>query len=104
VVTTEAANSGDSGRIVDEVEEFLTGSRSEEERDRVLATVLFTDIVGSTKLAAELGDRKWRVLLGRHDQVVREQLARHRGHEVKNLGEAFSRPLTDRRALCAAPR
>lgn len=76
-------------RIVDEVEEFLTGSRGETEPDRVLATVLFTDIVGSTKRAAELGDRPWRALLDRHDEAVREQLARFRGHEVKNLGDGF---------------
>ena len=78
---------GDSDSIVDEVEEFLTGSRHEIEPDRVLATVMFTDIVDSTKRAAELGDRKWRALLDRHDQAVREQLARFRGREVKNLGD-----------------
>jgi pimeloyl-ACP methyl ester carboxylesterase len=80
---------GDSDRIADEIEEFLTGSRSESEVDRVLATVLFTDIVGSTKRAAELGDRQWRSLLDRHDEVVRQQLVRFRGHEVKNLGDGF---------------
>ena len=62
-------------RIVGEVEEFLTGSRSSEtEIDRVLATVMFTDIVKSTKRAAELGDRQWRALLDRHDETVRQQL------------------------------
>jgi class 3 adenylate cyclase len=76
-------------RILDEVEEFLTGSRSEVEIDRVLATVLFTDIVDSTKRAAELGDRHWRSLLDRHDNAVRQQLARFRGQEVKNLGDGF---------------
>src|SRR5437763_11019161 len=77
-------------RIADEIEEFLTGSRSSEtEIDRVLATVLFTDIVDSTKCAAELGDRQWRALLDRHDEAVRQQLARFRGHEVKNLGDGF---------------
>jgi class 3 adenylate cyclase len=55
----------------------------------VLATVLFTDIVDSTKRAAELGDREWRTLLDQHDQTVRQQLARFRGHEVKNLGDGF---------------
>jgi len=76
-------------RIVGETEEFLTGSRSEAEIDRVLATVMFTDIVESTKRAAELGDRKWRALLDRHDETVRQQFARFRGHEVKNLGDGF---------------
>jgi pimeloyl-ACP methyl ester carboxylesterase len=76
-------------RIVGEVEEFLTGSRSETEIDRVLATVMFTDIVESTKRAAELGDRQWRALLDRHDDIVRQQLTRFRGHEVKNLGDGF---------------
>lgn len=55
----------------------------------MLATVLFTDIVDSTKRAAELGDREWRTLLDQHDQTVRQQLARFRGHEVKNLGDGF---------------
>jgi class 3 adenylate cyclase len=76
-------------RIVDEVEEFLTGSRSQPELDRVLATVMFTDIVDSTKRASELGDRQWRALLDRHDDTVRQQLARFRGQEVKNLGDGF---------------
>jgi class 3 adenylate cyclase len=76
-------------RLVEEVEEFLTGSRSEIEADRVLATVLFTDIVDSTKRAAELGDRQWRALLGRHDEAVRQQIGRFRGHEVKSLGDGF---------------
>jgi class 3 adenylate cyclase len=76
-------------RIIDEVEEFLTGSRSEADIDRVLATVLFTDIVESTKHAAALGDRQWRALLDRHDDAVRQQLARFRGQEVKNLGDGF---------------
>jgi class 3 adenylate cyclase len=75
--------------LVDEVEEFLTGSRSVVEIDRVLATVLFTDIVDSTKRAAELGDRQWRVLLDRHDAAVRSQIGRFRGHEVKSLGDGF---------------
>lgn len=76
-------------RMVDEVEEFLTGSRREIETDRVLATVMFTDIVASTKRAAELGDRQWRALLDRHDQAVRDQLAHFRGREVKTLGDGF---------------
>ena len=76
-------------RMVDEVEEFLTGSRSEPDVDRVLATVMFTDIVDSTRRAAALGDRQWRALLDRHDDTVRQQLARFRGQEVKNLGDGF---------------
>ncbi len=59
------------------------------EDNRILATVLFTDIVESTKQASELGDRRWRALLDRHDQVVREQIAQFCGHEVKNLGDGF---------------
>ena len=76
-------------RIVGEVEEFLTGSRHEADPDRVLATVMFTDIVDSTTRAAELGDRQWCALLDRHDEAVRQQLARFRGQEVKNLGDGF---------------
>src|SRR5262249_48468890 len=76
-------------RIVDEIEEFLTGSRGEAELDRVLATVLFTDIVDSTRRAAELGDRRWRDLLNRHDDAVRQELTRFRGREVKTLGDGF---------------
>ena len=65
------------------------GTRSEVEIDRVLATVMFTDIVDSTKRAAELGDRQWRVLLDRHDAAVRQQFGRFRGREVKQLGAGF---------------
>jgi class 3 adenylate cyclase len=77
-------------RVADEIEEFLTGSRgSDVEIDRVLSTVMFTDIVDSTKRAAEVGDRQWRTLLDRHDEAVRQQLTRFRGNEVKNLGDGF---------------
>ena len=79
----------DSDAIVDEIEEFLTGVRGRAEPDRVLATVLFTDIVGSTAKAAELGDRRWRDLLDSHNSVVRRELARFRGHEVKTAGDGF---------------
>ena len=75
--------------MTDEIEEFLTGSRPEVEPNRVLATVLFTDIVDSTKRAAELGDRAWRALLDRHDEAVRQEFARFRGREVKTLGDGF---------------
>ena len=76
-------------RMADETEEFLTGYRAGGELDRVLATVLFTDVVDSTKRAATLCDRTWRALLDRHDEIVRQQLARFRGREVKNLGDGF---------------
>jgi pimeloyl-ACP methyl ester carboxylesterase len=80
---------GDQDAISDEIEEFLTGARHSPEPDRVLATVLFTDIVGSTQRAAELGDRAWRDLLERHGEVVRRELSRHRGREVKTTGDGF---------------
>ena len=78
-----------SGEIVDAIEEFLTGSRTPVTPDRVLATVLFTDIVGSTEKAATLGDRRWRDLLEEHDKVIRTELARFQGREVKSLGDGF---------------
>jgi class 3 adenylate cyclase len=80
---------GDVDRLTDEIEEFLTGARTVAEADRVLATVLFTDIVDSTKRAVELGDLRWRELLEQHDQVIREELARFRGREIKTLGDGF---------------
>jgi class 3 adenylate cyclase len=80
---------GDQDAIVDEVEEFLTGARHAPEPDRVLATVMFTDIVGSTARAAELGDRRWRELLETHKSVVRRELERHRGQEVQTIGDGF---------------
>jgi class 3 adenylate cyclase len=80
---------GDSRRILDEIEEFLTGSHSDSETDRALATVLFTDIVGSTERAVALGDREWRHLLELHHACVRRELARFRGKEVKTLGDGF---------------
>ena len=78
---------GDTEAIVGEIEEFVTGTRHEREPDRVLATVLFTDIVRSTERAAELGDRAWREVLERHDRLVRQALARHRGRAVKSTGD-----------------
>ena len=80
---------GDSDRILAEVERFLTGTHTPPEADRVLATVMFTDIVGSTETAARLGDRAWRELLARHDQLSRAQLARFRGRAVKSLGDGW---------------
>jgi pimeloyl-ACP methyl ester carboxylesterase len=79
----------DADQIVDEVEEFLTGVRRGAESDRVLATVLLTDIVGSSERAAELGDRRWRDLLEAHHALVRGQLARWRGREVDTAGDGF---------------
>jgi class 3 adenylate cyclase len=75
--------------VLDEVEEFLTGTRPVHEPERVLATVLFTDIVGSTERAAAAGDRDWRALLERHDELVRKHLAAFRGREIKQTGDGF---------------
>jgi pimeloyl-ACP methyl ester carboxylesterase len=75
--------------IVDEVEEFLTGVRRVPATDRKLLTVLFTDIVSSTAIAAKLGDQRWGELLGRHDALLRKQLQLHRGDEVKTTGDGF---------------
>jgi class 3 adenylate cyclase len=80
---------GDANNIADEVEEFVTGERHSAEPDRVLATILFTDIVGSTERAAELGDQRWRALLEDHDRLVRAQLDRSRGRAVKHTGDGF---------------
>jgi class 3 adenylate cyclase len=80
---------GDPEAVAGEIEEFLTGARAAGRPDRVLATVLFTDIVDSTKRAAELGDRAWRDLLERHDALVRSQLERFSGREVKQTGDGF---------------
>jgi len=80
---------GDTESVLGEVEEFLTGERHSREPDRMLATVLFTDICGSTERAAELGDRSWRFMLERHDALFRRALERHRGREVKRTGDGF---------------
>jgi class 3 adenylate cyclase len=83
-----------AGLVVEEVERFITdiweaGGWEESELDRVLATVLFTDIVGSTAKAAALGDRGWRELLERHHAIVRRELIRHRGVEIDTAGDGF---------------
>jgi pimeloyl-ACP methyl ester carboxylesterase len=80
---------GDADAIVDEVEEFLTGVRHGPEPDRVLATVLFTDIVSATEKAASLGDRRWRDLLQGHHGLVRRELGRFRGREIDTAGDGF---------------
>jgi len=80
---------GDTDTMLDEIEEFVTGSLGSSDPERRLVTILFTDIVDSTKRAAELGDHEWRALLGRHNQLVRDELARWRGIEVGTTGDGF---------------
>jgi len=80
---------GDVDAIFDEVEEFLTGVRRNVVKDRMLATVLFTDIVDSTRKVTELGDHRWRELLTEHDALVRRELERFRGRELKTIGDGF---------------
>lgn len=81
--------SPDSSLLSDEIEEFLTGARGQAEFDRVLATVLFTDIVGSTQHLARLGDHGWQELLDRHHGLVRDELRRYRGIEQDTAGDGF---------------
>lgn len=81
--------SQDIDRVVDEVEEFLTGARTGQDPDRVLTTLLFTDIVDSTTRAAEIGDRRWRDLLDQHHALVRRELERFAGREVTTTGDGF---------------
>jgi class 3 adenylate cyclase len=78
-----------SSKIVDEVAEFLTGQGPVAEVERILTTVLFSDIVGSTEHAVGLGDQRWRLLLDRHDHTVRETLTRFRGREINTTGDGF---------------
>jgi class 3 adenylate cyclase len=81
---------GDSDLIISEIDRFLRSVRDEEaELDRVLATVMFTDIVGSTERSSALGDRSWQNLLADHDRIVRGLIARYRGREIKTLGDGF---------------
>jgi pimeloyl-ACP methyl ester carboxylesterase/class 3 adenylate cyclase len=80
---------GDSESIIQEVEEFLTGARHAPDLERILVTVLFTDIVQSTERAASIGDRKWRELLGDFQSLVRERLAQFRGREIDTAGDDF---------------
>ncbi len=80
---------GDTEPVLGEIEEFLTGTRSVPEPDRVLATVMFMDIVGSTERAAEVGDARWRELLGAYHAAVRNELLRFHGREVKTLGDGL---------------
>lgn len=80
---------GDTGPMLDEIEEFITGVRGASAGERVLTTVLFTDIVASTELAARLGDVRWRDLLDNHDRIVRTQLGRFGGREANTAGDSF---------------
>jgi class 3 adenylate cyclase/pimeloyl-ACP methyl ester carboxylesterase len=80
---------GDSMPILNEIEEFVTGVRGGSDRERVLTTIVFTDIVGSTQRAAALGDDRWHALLDNHDNVVRHELERFRGIEVNTVGDGF---------------
>lgn len=80
---------GNADVIVDEIEMFLTGVRGGAGADRVLATVLFTDIVGSTERVAQLGDASWRQLLGQHHAIVRRELTKFRGREIDTAGDGF---------------
>jgi len=95
---------GDTDALVDEIEEFLTGARTGAEADVVLAAVLFTDIVASTEHQARVGPREWSRLTDRHDAMVRNALARYRGHEVKTTGDGFLATFdaTGRALRCAA--
>jgi pimeloyl-ACP methyl ester carboxylesterase len=96
---------GETEALLGEVEEFLTGARPLPEADRVLATLLFTDIVGSTERAAELGDRAWRGLLDAHQQIARRELERHRGRAIEFAGDGllatFDGPARAIRCACA---
>ena len=79
----------ESAPDLDEIEQFLTGTRHVQVADRVLTTVLYTDIVGSTERAATMGDRRWHELLDTHDTVIRRELTRFRGREVNTTGDGF---------------
>jgi pimeloyl-ACP methyl ester carboxylesterase len=101
----------DGDTVVSEIEEFLTGERHAVERDRVLATVLFTDIVDSTQTAAKLGDRRWREVVESHSAASSAAIARFRGSVVKDRGDGFlatfdgpARAIHCARSLCDAVR
>jgi class 3 adenylate cyclase len=80
---------GDTDAFVDEIQEFLTGERSAREPDRILATVLFTDIADSTRQAAAMGDQRWRALLDQHNALAQRVIARFRGRAVKSTGDGY---------------
>lgn len=100
---------GDTDAILDEIEEFLTGTRHGSEPNHVLGTMLFTDIVGSTEKAAALGNLRWRELLEAHYQLLRRELSRFRGREIETTGDGLlatfdgpARAIRCARAMCAA--
>jgi class 3 adenylate cyclase len=102
---------GDTDTMLDEVEAFVAGARRGTEPDRVLATILFTDIVGSTQRAAALGDRRWRELLKEHHRLVRNELEHFRGREINTAGDGFfarfdapARAIRCAHTLCSAVR
>ena len=84
-----AWTAGDTDAVIDQIEEFLTGVRSPAHLDRVLSTILFTDIVDSTRKATEIGDDRWKKLLVAHNDLVRSELAKFRGREIKSTGDGF---------------
>ena len=92
---------GDTAPMLDEIEEFITGVRGASDAERVLTTIVFTDIVGSTERAALLGDHRWRDLLDNHDTIVRHQLQRFAGHEVNTAGDGFVATFTGPSAALA---
>lgn len=96
---------GDQDAVLDEIEEFLTGERRAFEPNRVLTTVMFTDIVGSTERAASMSDRAWLDLLAQHHALVRRKLNHFRGQEIKTAGDgfivAFDGPARAVRCACA---
>jgi class 3 adenylate cyclase len=92
---------GDTGPMLDEIEEFITGVRGGSDAERVLATIVFTDIVGSTHRAAALGDDRWRDLLDNHDRIVRHELQRFAGREVNTAGDGFVATFTSPSAAIA---
>ncbi len=80
---------GDTERLLDEIEMFITGTLHEHEPERILATLLFTDIVSSTETATSLGDQRWHYLLKQHHEIVRKELMRYRGKEITTTGDGF---------------
>lgn len=92
---------GDTGPMLDEIEEFITGVRGGSDAERLLTTIMFTDIVGSTERAAALGDHRWRDLLDNHDRIVRHELQRFGGREVNTAGDGFVATFTSPSAAIA---
>ncbi|OBI22313.1 adenylate/guanylate cyclase domain-containing protein, partial [Mycobacterium sp. E2497] len=92
---------GDTAPVLDEIEEFITGVRGVSDAERLLTTIVFTDIVGSTERAALLGDHRWRDLLDNHDTLVRHELQRFGGREVNTAGDGFVATFTSPSAAIA---